>query len=283
MHAHGLGRHGGTLRARGPCCPCTSRGRRAQGVPCAPVSCGVHARELCCPCTSRGGVHRCRCTGAAVCTPAGLLHRGPAAPAGRPGRRARRLDASATIASWTSWSSARSPGSTRGRSAGRADAPDRSRHRAATVDRGRVLRQAAPPDGPPVRGAGHHRGQPADRPVLRRGRRARRHAGAARRRPGPGPRLGRVDHDPVLRRAHRDRPDRAAAGAAARADLDYQLDRMRTPSCSRRTGDLRLELAVAPMLGTSASLPGREVRSSLVPDNFGSDWTPVPRHDGPLG
>ena len=41
-----------------------------------------------------------------------------------------------------------------------------------------------------------------------------------RRRPDPGPRLGRVHHDPVLRRADRHRPHRAAAGAAARADLD---------------------------------------------------------------
>ena len=93
----------------------------------------------------------------------------------------------------------------------RADTPDRPRHPAAAVDRGRVLRTAAAPDGPPVRGARHGRGQPADRPVPRRGGRARRHARAARRRPDPGPRLGRVDHDPVLRGAHRHRPDRAAA------------------------------------------------------------------------
>ena len=72
----------------------------------------------------------------------------------------------------------------------------------------------------PSAGAGHDRGQPADRAVLRGGRRARRHPRHPHRRPATGPRLGGVHHDPVLRRAHRHRPHRAAAGAAARAHLD---------------------------------------------------------------
>ena len=53
----------------------------------------------------------------------------------------------------------------------------------------------------------------------------------------------------------------------------YQLDRTAAPSCSRpHRGDLRLELPVAPMLGTVGVAPaGREVRSSLVPDKFGGN------------
>ena len=72
------------------------------------------------------------------------------------------------------------------------------------------------------RGADHAVRQPADRPVLRGGRGARRHAGAAFRGPQPGPGLRRVLHDPALRRADEHRPHRDAAGPAARADLDLR-------------------------------------------------------------
>ena len=53
----------------------------------------------------------------------------------------------------------------------------------------------------------------------------------------------------------------------------YQLDRVRnTLLFEARRGDLRLELPVAPMLGTVGVAPaGREVRSSLVPDTFGGN------------
>ena len=53
----------------------------------------------------------------------------------------------------------------------------------------------------------------------------------------------------------------------------YQLDRMRnTVLFEAHRGDLRLELPVAPMLGTVGVAPaGREVRSSLVPDKFGGN------------
>jgi acetamidase/formamidase len=53
----------------------------------------------------------------------------------------------------------------------------------------------------------------------------------------------------------------------------YQLDRTRnTVLFEAHRGDLRLELPVAPMLGTVGVAPaGREVRSSLVPDKFGGN------------
>ena len=53
----------------------------------------------------------------------------------------------------------------------------------------------------------------------------------------------------------------------------YQLDRMRnTVLFEAHRGDLRLELPIAPMLGTVGVAPaGREVRSSLVPDKFGGN------------
>jgi acetamidase/formamidase len=53
----------------------------------------------------------------------------------------------------------------------------------------------------------------------------------------------------------------------------YQLDRARgTVLFEAQRSDLRLELPIAPMLGTVGVAPaGREVRSSLVPDKFGGN------------
>jgi acetamidase/formamidase len=53
----------------------------------------------------------------------------------------------------------------------------------------------------------------------------------------------------------------------------YQLDRERgTVLFEAQRSDLRLELPLAPMLGTVGVAPaGREVRSSLVPDKFGGN------------
>ena len=53
----------------------------------------------------------------------------------------------------------------------------------------------------------------------------------------------------------------------------YQLDRARgTVLFEARRSALRLELPLAPMLGTvGVAPPGREVRSSLVPDTFGGN------------
>ena len=53
----------------------------------------------------------------------------------------------------------------------------------------------------------------------------------------------------------------------------YQLDRARgTVLFTAQRGEFRVELPVAPMLGTVGVAPaGREVRSSLVPDTFGGN------------
>ena len=53
----------------------------------------------------------------------------------------------------------------------------------------------------------------------------------------------------------------------------YQLDRARnTVTFAAKNGDLRVDLPVEPMLGTvGVAPPGREVRSSLVPDRFGGN------------
>jgi acetamidase/formamidase len=53
----------------------------------------------------------------------------------------------------------------------------------------------------------------------------------------------------------------------------YQLDRDRgTVLFEAHRSDFRVELPVAPMLGTGGVAPaGREVRSSLVPDKFGGN------------
>ena len=64
--------------------------------------------------------------------------------------------------------------------------------------------------------------QPADRTVLRRGRRAWRHPGAAPGLVGAGPRLGSVGHDPVLRRHDQHRPRRHPPGPASRHHLDLR-------------------------------------------------------------
>ena len=61
---------------------------------------------------------------------------------------------------------------------------------------------------------------PQTGPFLVEGAEPGRHPGDPHRRPDARARLGRVHHDPVLRRADRHRPHRAAAGAAARAHLD---------------------------------------------------------------
>ena len=63
---------------------------------------------------------------------------------------------------------------------------------------------------------------PQTGPVLRRGRRAGGHPGAALRRHGAGPRLGRLGDDPVLRRADQHRPGRDPAGPAAGHHLDLR-------------------------------------------------------------
>jgi acetamidase/formamidase len=69
-------------------------------------------------------------------------------------------------------------------------------------------------------------------------------------------------------------PHRHAAGPAGRADLDlprWTADR-RTVLFEARSGDLRLELPMDPMLGTVGVAPAAgEVRSSLVPDAFGGN------------
>ena len=53
----------------------------------------------------------------------------------------------------------------------------------------------------------------------------------------------------------------------------YQLDRARgTVAFAARHGELRIDLPLAPMLGTVGVAPaGNEVRSSLVPDRFGGN------------
>ena len=99
---------------------------------------------------------------------------------------------------------------------------DQARHRAAALVRRRVLWRPAQRRRPVEREGRPALRQPADRPVLRRGRRARRHAGAAPRRAGAGPRLGCVGGDPVLRRHDEHRPRRHPAGPAARHHLDLR-------------------------------------------------------------
>ena len=93
---------------------------------------------------------------------------------------------------------------------------------AAALVRRRVRRRAAQRRRPVQRQGRPEVRQPADRPVLRRGRRARRHPRAAPRLAGAGPRLGRVGRDPVLRRHDQHRPRRHAPGPAARHHLDLR-------------------------------------------------------------
>ena len=101
-------------------------------------------------------------------------------------------------------------------------APDRARHGAAAVVRRRVLRGAALGQGPVEREGGPALRQPADRPLLRRGRRAGGHPRPALRGHGARTRLGRLGGDPVLRRSHQHRPGRHPAGPAARHHLDLR-------------------------------------------------------------
>ena len=101
-------------------------------------------------------------------------------------------------------------------------AAGRARDGAAPVVRRRLLRGAALDQGPVEREGRPALRQPADRAVLRRGRRAGGHPRAALRRHGAGPRLGRLGDDPVLRRADQHRPGRDPAGPAAGHHLDLR-------------------------------------------------------------
>jgi acetamidase/formamidase len=69
--------------------------------------------------------------------------------------------------------------------------------------------------------------------------------------------------------------DRVVTLQDALPDLTYlyELDRARgVVSFAARYGDLRVDLPLEPMLGTvGVAPPGREVRSSLVPDRFGGN------------
>ena len=69
--------------------------------------------------------------------------------------------------------------------------------------------------------------------------------------------------------------DRTATLQAALPDTTwiYELDRAKnTVTFAARHGDLRVDLPVAPMLGTVGVAPaGGEVRSSLVPERFGGN------------
>ena len=88
----------------------------------------------------------------------------------------------------------------------------------------------------------------------------------------PGPRLGRVHHDPFF--GALTGTDRTALlqEPAARAHLDLPARPGRGHRAVRGAGELRLELPVAPMLGTVGVAPaGREVRTRLVPDKFGGN------------
>ena len=105
---------------------------------------------------------------------------------------------------------------------GGAAAPRRAGDGAAAVVRGRLLRGAPLGEGPVQREGRPALREPADRAVLRRGRRAGGHPGAALRRPGARAGLGRVGGDPVLRRADQHRPGRHPAGPAAGHHLDLR-------------------------------------------------------------
>ena len=111
--------------------------------------------------------------------------------------------------------------------------------------------------------------QPADRPVLRRGRRAGRHPGAAPRRPGAGPRLGRLGDDPVLRRADQHRPGRRPCRTRCRTppgstSWTGRGTRSPSPRSTATCGSTcRSSRCSAPW---ASPRPGGEVRSSLVPD-----------------
>ena len=116
--------------------------------------------------------------------------------------------------------------------------------------------------------------QPADRPVLRRGRRAGGHPGAALRRAGAGPGLGRLGRDPVLRRPDQHRPRRDPAGPAARHDLDLRArpgaEHRHLRRAAQRPADRPARRADA-RHGRASRRAGGEVRSSLVPERFGGN------------
>src|ERR1700733_6705933 len=99
------------------------------------------------------------------------------------------------------------------------------RHAATHAVRARAVHRGLLRGPGPVRrrsrvAAEHHRAQPADRPLLDRGGRARRHGGGALRVRDPRAGLGGVDHGAAVRRADRDAPDRAAHGTAGRGHVD---------------------------------------------------------------
>ena len=154
----------------------------------------------------------------------------------------------------------------------RADAPDRPRHPAAAVDRGRVLRPPAAPDGPPVRGARHAVVNPQTGPFYVEGAE-----------PGdtlalhfadltPARDWGASTTIPFFGGADRHGPHRAAAGAAARADLDLPARprpghravrgaRAATCGWSCRSRRCSAPSGVAPAGRRGAHLPGaRQVR-----------------------
>ena len=118
-------------------------------------------------------------------------------------------------------------------------------------------------------------GQPADRPVLHRGRRARRHAGGAPRqdRLQPGLGLGRLhsllrragariqDHDDHRRRC----PDQLFIWRIDRAGASAVLD---LPNS--KIG--KVEVPLRPFFGTIGTAPGgKECISSLVPGTHGAN------------
>ena len=100
--------------------------------------------------------------------------------------------------------------------------------------------------------------QPGDRPVLRRGRRARRHAGRALRRDRAGARLGRLHHVPALRGADRPRTARRCCTPPLEERVwvyDIDVARGHRAATSARRGDFTVELPLDPMHGTVGVAP----------------------------
>ena len=126
------------------------------------------------------------------------------------------------------------------------------RRRPAAADRARARRCGCGPttrsagrcaavDGPVQREGRPAVRQPADRAVLRRGRRARGHPGPALRRHGAGPRLGRLGGDPVLRRPDQHRPGRRRCRTRCRTPPGSTswTGRANTVTFAARHSDLR--------------------------------------------
>ena len=123
--------------------------------------------------------------------------------------------------------------------------------------------------------------QPADRALLRRGRRAGRHAGHPPHRRPPGPGLGGQHDRAALRGADGHEVHRHAPAAAARADLGVlgRPRRRARSSTGRSTPTTRARLPLEPFLGTVGVAPAaREARNVLVPEAFGGNMdTPEAR------